>query len=165
MSGTKGAFSGEKRNDRLIHEHVHDPYQNRKNLPEPACCPECSAVLEKGRWRRGEKPTNSHEATCPACSRTRDNCPAGIIRLSGNFLAGRGEELINLARNEEVSERAEHPLHRIMAIDDGKDKIEIRTTDIHLPRRIGHALERAFDGTLEINYDKEAYFVRVNWNR
>jgi hypothetical protein len=37
------------------------------------------------------------------------------------------------------------------------------TTDIHLPRRIGEAVKRAFHGTLDEHFDEGGYFVRVNW--
>jgi hypothetical protein len=39
----------------------------------------------------------------------------------------------------------------------------ISTTDIHLPKRIGEALHRAYKGELELNYEKQNCFVRVNW--
>ena len=41
--------------------------------------------------------------------------------------------------------------------------IVIQTTDIHLPRRIGEAAERAFHGSLEEQFDERGYFVRVDW--
>jgi hypothetical protein len=36
------------------------------------------------------------------------------------------------------------------------------TTDIHLPRRIGEAVGRAFHGNLNEDFDEGGYFVRVN---
>lgn len=41
-------------------------------------------------------------------------------------------------------------------------RAEIRT-DIHLARRIGEALRRAFRSELEMHLDDEGYFVRVDW--
>jgi hypothetical protein len=41
--------------------------------------------------------------------------------------------------------------------------IVINTTDIHLPRRIGEAVERAFHGNLSEDFDRGGYFLRVNW--
>jgi hypothetical protein len=34
-----------------------------------------------------------------------------------------------------------------------------------LPRRIGHALESAWDGKLDTHYDEAGYFARVAWER
>ncbi len=41
----------------------------------------------------------------------------------------------------------------------------VSTTDIHLPRRIGEALKRAYDGMLELDYDEDGYFLRASWTR
>jgi DNA polymerase/3'-5' exonuclease PolX len=35
----------------------------------------------------------------------------------------------------------------------------------HKPRRIGEAVKRAFHGEIEDNFEKDGYFVRVNWTR
>ena len=61
--------------------------------------------------------------------------------------------------------KSARPLHRIMAIKDKGEEIEITTTDIHLPRRIGQALHNAYKGDFDFHYDEEGYFVRVNWTR
>ena len=45
------------------------------------------------------------------------------------------------------------------------DAIVITTTDIHLPHRIAEAIRDAYKGELEIRYDKEGYFARVEWRR
>jgi hypothetical protein len=52
-----------------------------------------------------------------------------------------------------------------MAIEERDDAIVVRTTDIHLPRRIGEALRHAYRGELDFHYDEEAYFIRVRWTR
>ncbi len=41
----------------------------------------------------------------------------------------------------------------------------ITTTDLHLPRRIGEAFRRAYDGELTIDHEKKSYLVRVTWTR
>jgi hypothetical protein len=68
-----------------------------------------------------------------------------------------------LARHQEEAEKGEHPLNRIINIDEDADGIVINTTDIHLPRRIGEAVERAFRGSLIEDFDQGGYFVRVKW--
>ncbi|MBI4183646.1 MAG: ATPase [Proteobacteria bacterium] len=153
------------RRDRLIDERVHDPYKTRLKLPEPTICPGCGAVFHEGRWQWAAKPKGAHEALCQACHRIRDECPAGQVTLSGAFVKQHREELIHLARHQEQEEKGDHPLHRIMGIEEGEDGLVIATTDIHLPRRIGEAIHRAFRGELEFHYAEEEYFLRVSWRR
>ena len=165
MTGTEGGFPGEKRKDRLIHENVHDRYSNREKIKEPACCPECAAIRDSGRWHWADRPAGANEEICPACRRIRDRCPAGNLNLSGNFLKEHRSEIIGLAQNEEKKEKGEHPLHRIIHVEEGDNGVEITTTDIHLPRRIGEALHKAYGGNLDFHYEEETYFLRVNWSR
>ena len=56
-------------------------------------------------------------------------------------------------------------MSRIIDIVEFADKTVVTTTDIHLPRRIGHALEHAFKGKLETHYNEEEYFIRIQWRR
>ncbi|MGA7325550.1 MAG: hypothetical protein WBX25_13935 [Rhodomicrobium sp.] len=59
----------------------------------------------------------------------------------------------------------EHPLQRIMSINETGGKITIAATDVHLPRRIAHAIVDAYKGNLDTHYDREGYFVRMSWKR
>jgi hypothetical protein len=111
------------------------------------------------------RPADAHEELCPACLRIRDQYPAGFLSLSGRFLQQHQAEIVNLARNEERDEQAEHPLHRIMQIDEQVDGVLITTTDIHLPRRIGEALRRAYQGEVDFHYVEEGSILRVHWRR
>jgi hypothetical protein len=52
-----------------------------------------------------------------------------------------------------------------MRVEEHSDSIVITTTDIHLPHRIAEAIRDAYKGELEIRYDKEGYFGRVEWRR
>ena len=90
---------------------------------------------------------------------------ANTVTLEGDFLREHSDEALHIARNVEKLENADHPLHRIMAIRREPARIEIDTTDVHLPRRLGHALETAWGGTLDTHYDEEGYFARVTWRR
>jgi hypothetical protein len=56
-------------------------------------------------------------------------------------------------------------MNRIIGIKEDPAGLTIETTDIHLPRRIGEAVKRAFHGELEANFEEDGYFVRVNWTR
>ena len=85
--------------------------------------------------------------------------------IGGPFSQSHGDEIVSLARNEEKAESAEHPLNRIMSVSDTEKGIEIRTTDIHLPQRIGRAIKNAYDGELDIQFENKSYFIRVSWTR
>ena len=148
----------------MLHEHNHDPYKIKGKVPEPTVCPVCHAVFRAGRWQWAESwPLAAHAETCEACRRIRDHYPAGEVVLKGEALPVRKAEILNLARNLERLETAEHPLHRIMEIDQHADNVVISTTDLHLARRMGEAIYHAFKGTLNWHYNKETCFVRVNW--
>jgi hypothetical protein len=157
--------SHQSRQDRLVRERVHDPYMSKSKLPEPTVCLQCHAVYHQGRWVWAPRPAAALEEMCPACLRIRDQYPAGFLTLSGPYLQEHKSEIINLARNEEATETAEHALHRIMALEEHADQLIITTTDIHLPRRIGDALHRAHRGKLDFHYEEEGSRLRVFWQR
>ncbi len=154
-----------ERRDRLLREHEHDTYKIRAKLPEPTACPECGALYRNGRWTWGKAPSDAHETLCPACHRIRDDYPAGFVTLSGAFPREHREEIVNLARNLEEREKAEHALKRIMAIRDETEDILITTTNPGLARTIGDALQHAYEGELDYQYTEEGNILRVRWKR
>lgn len=126
-------------------------------------CPRCGAHFAKGRWQWGSAPDGAQPHLCPACRRIEHDLPGGVVTLH-DVPPRLKEQIVGLVRNEEAAENAEHPLNRIIAVDDTEDGLVIRTTDIHLPRRIGEALKRAYHGTLAMHFDDEGYFVRLDWH-
>jgi hypothetical protein len=102
---------------------------------------------------------------CPACQRIRDDFPAGEIKLRGDFLALHREEIDGLIKNVSEAENAEHPLHRVMDMSEDEGVLLIRTTDVHLPRRIGEALKAAYEGEFEFQYEPDAQGIRAGWTR
>ncbi len=154
------------RRDPLFREQVHDPYSARRKLREPTKCSDCGAIYKDGRWQWAALDTLIAEpGVCEACMRIAEDSPAGHLTISGAFAKAHRTEIVNLARNEEEREKSEHALNRIMDITEADGSLVIRTTDIHLPRRIAHALERAYKGESHTHYDKEGYFVRITWTR
>lgn len=151
--------------DRQIEEYVHDPYRERYKPSEPSACPSCSAVFEQGRWQWKARPANANEHICPACHRIRDQFPAGYVTLVGSFFEGHKETILQLMRNEEERAKAEHPLERIIDIQTQDAKTIVRTTDLHLARRLGDAVHSAYQGELEVKYSPDEYLVRVYWSR
>lgn len=162
-TGTQTSRPGRRISGRAQQDDVLDPYQARRKLREPSACGECGAVYQHGRWHWGPKPSDARDELCSACHRIQDGLPAGILTLQGDFARQHERELINLARNEEATEKNEHPLNRIASIEQVDAGIVIKTTDIHLPRRIGEAIKRAYHGELDLDFDHSSYFVRAEW--
>lgn len=149
----------------MFDDTVSDPYARRGKLSEPAACSECGAVFHQGRWQWLPPPPNAAAVRCAACLRILENMPAGYVELVGSFARDHRVELLELVRNLEAREKAEHPLQRIMSIDERDDGVTISTTDIHLARGIGEALQHAYKGTLDHHFAPDDYLLRVRWQR
>lgn len=160
-------FSGFRpmRHDRLIQEARHDTYQLKGKLPEPTVCPECHAVYHKGHWQWLPVPEHAHSHKCPACLRMHDGFPAGYVELSGIFFQQHREEVLQQVRHHALQAKAEHPLERLINIEETNDSAMITTTDIHLARGIGEALHSAYDGELKFQYNDQENLLRVTWTR
>jgi hypothetical protein len=156
---------GRRQTGRGQNDGILDPYKRVQKLPEPSFCRQCGAVYHAGRWQWGPHASDAHEVLCQACHRTNDKYPAGVLTLSGSSVAANSGELQRIARHQEASEKQDHPLNRIIDIEQTADGLVVNTTDIHLPARIGKAIKRAFRGTLDEHFDEAGYFVRVNWRR
>lgn len=153
------------RRDRLLQESVHDSYKIKGKLTEPTSCPDCGAVFHQGHWQWLPLPAHAHQASCPACHRTRDHFPAGYVSLSGDFFDSHEAEILSLIKHHAAQEKSEHPLQRIMSIEKSAQGSLITTTDIHLARGIGEALHHAYQGELEFHYNPEQALLRVTWTR
>ncbi len=153
------------RHDGLFKERVHDAYKAKGKLHEPSACSQCGAVFHKGRWQWMEAPADVHRTICPACHRIHDEFPAGFVSLKGGFLSAHRDEIMHLVRNHEKQEREQHPLNRIMAVEDKDGTTLVTTTDIHLARGIGEAIHHAYQGDLEYHYNPEQNLLRVSWMR
>lgn len=151
------------RHDRPLLEQVHDAYKSKGKLPDPTVCPQCGAFFHDGRWQWGAAPAGAHQVTCPACHRMNDQYPAGFLTLEGPFFLAHREEIMHLVHHHEQRERAEHPLQRIMAVDERDGEVLVTTTDIHLARGIGEAVHHAYQGELEFHYNPEENLLRVHW--
>ncbi len=153
------------RRDRTVQEYQHDTYKLRGKLKGPTVCPQCDAVFHKGRWTWGPAPSEADQAICPACHRIHDKYPKGLVTVSGSFKDENREQVMGVIHNAEATEKEEHPLSRIMNIEQRPEGLVISTTDTHLPRRIGEALHHAYHGSLAFHYDQDEDFIRVTWSR
>jgi hypothetical protein len=153
-----------KRHDGLFQERVHDAYKLKGKLPEPTVCPLCGAVFHQGRWQWLKAPAGAHQEPCSACHRIHDHYPAGFLYLSGKFFQAHRDEALRLVQNHAKHEGGEHPLKRIMAIEEENDgSTLVTTTDIHLARGMGEALHHAYQGSLKFHYNPEQNLLRVHW--
>lgn len=152
---------------RIFDAERHDPYVTPGKYHEGTRCGTCGAVYREGRWQWPSQTESAPAASaaCPACRRIEDRFPAGYLSLTGPYVAAHRDELERIAHKVAQQEGAEHPLNRIMGIDAKDGGIEITTTDVHLPRRIGEALKRAHDGELSITFARDACEIRVSWRR
>jgi hypothetical protein len=148
---------------RAQQDHIRDPHQSQQKLTEGTVCPECGAVYRDGHWQWSAREKNASQRMCPACGRIRERLPAGVVTLHGPLDQSQKDDIVRLARHQEEAEKSEHPLNRIIGIENNPGGIVITTTDIHLPRRIGETVKCAFDGVMEIDFDENGYFERVNW--
>jgi hypothetical protein len=105
-----------------------------------------------------------YECTCPACQRIHDGYPAGRVELHGVGTAER-KEIESLIRNVEATEKAEHPLERLMSMREEDGMLLVTTTGVHLGRAIAGALGRRFHGRVSIEYPGGEDFIRVRLDR
>lgn len=153
------------RRDRLVQEKRHDTYRRQGKWPEPTVCKECGSLFQDGRWSWNRAPKEANRVVCPACRRIADSYPAGYVEIRGSFFKEHREELLNLIRNEEKLEKGEHPLERIISIVDENEHTLVSTTGVHIARRIGKALSRAYEGDFSFQYGDDEKSIRVWWNR
>jgi NMD protein affecting ribosome stability and mRNA decay len=144
---------------------VEDPYRVTHKPPEPTVCPSCQAVYADGRWTWDRIPEDAHEQQCPACQRIRDEFPAGYVMIKGEFIKDHRDEIVALIKGKEEVQKAEHPLQRIMAIEDVREGLQVTTTDSHLARGIGEALHDAYKGDLKLRYSRDENLLRATWRR
>lgn len=126
-------------------------------------CAECGIVEHAGRWQFVPPPAHFEVGLCPACRRVRDNDPAGTLRIPASLL-GRRDELLRLVHNVEAAERAEHPLERLMGIEESDGHLVVRTTGVHLARELAHKLARQLHRKPHVRYVDGEELVHVDWD-
>ena len=150
------------RRARMVEQKQHDPYLNPAKPAQAMVCDECGVVQHGGKWYWGTPPlTDDHGGLCPACERIRDRYPAGTIRLHADVLEHK-EEILGMVRRVEAAERAEHPLERIMAVEESPDAVVVTTTGIHIARKIASQLKRRFRGKVHVRYPEEQHLIFVD---
>ncbi len=140
-----------------------DPFEPKRKLAEPSVCESCGVLWSGGRWRWGEAPQGATPVRCPACRRALERAPAGYLRLSGPGVEHHRAQLLGLIRNHERRECTEHPLQRVMDVEEQDNGLLLTTTDIHLARGLGEAIQAAHGGRLAYRYNKDQQLLYVTW--
>lgn len=156
--------SGARHEQRMPPRH-EDPYDDGRKEAGAAACRRCRATRLAGCWSWKEAPADAERILCPACQRIDDNFPAGYVTIKGAFLAAHRDEIVNVVMARAERARVEHPLQRIIGMQEVGGGVLVTTTDVHLARGIGVALRDAFKGELDLDYSKDENLVRATWSR
>jgi hypothetical protein len=141
-----------------------DSYAAEAKVADSLVCDDCNVVQHGGRWYWGAPPFGEAVGgLCPACRRVRDHCPAGTIRLPLDLAVDR-DEVVGHVHRLAAAETKEHPLERVIAIEDHDGVMCITTTGIHIARRLTRWLERRVKAAPKIHYT-EQHELHVEWQR
>jgi hypothetical protein len=149
----------------MIKKKRHGLFRRREKWPDPTMCERCGALFEKGRWTWNKTDEEVYKTTCPACRRIAGNHPAGYVEIRGGFFYDHRQEIVNLIENVEKQQKSERPLERLISMQDLAEYTLVTTTGIHIARRIGEALARAYQGEMNFQYADGDKQIRVYWER
>jgi NMD protein affecting ribosome stability and mRNA decay len=149
-----------------------DVYLPKRGAKEAALCKSCGALYRNKRWsvdeaelKKAKGEAGINKIICPSCQRIEDGNPAGIITLSGGYLAEHAGDILNAIKRTEAKSRVKNPLGRIMEIKQEQNMITIATTEDKLAQKLGREIYKAHHGELHYQWSHEENFVRVNWKR
>jgi NMD protein affecting ribosome stability and mRNA decay len=138
-------------------------------------CGDCGASYRNGRWtwsRRGRwfwsrSASDPEPRLCPACDRMRRRDPAGVLHVAGGFVAAHRDAVLRLVRRVEERESAAHPLSRVIAIAEERGGFAVGTTAAKLADALGRALQKKYEGRLELPAKDAAHRGRyeIRWRR
>jgi hypothetical protein len=141
---------------------------------EPAVCPGCGAVYVKRRWSHtpGARARVSAAAdpvsvrVCRSCRQRTSGVPHGYLHIDGEFFPAHRTDIERLLRNEVGRAQEDNPLHQVLNWEDfGGGTLLITTSTEHLAQRLGHALEKAYDGEALYGFSHRNKLAHVWWHR
>lgn len=153
------------RRDKRMQPHTKDSYRDPKRPKSEAYCETCGAVCDEGRWAWRAASGDLRQLQCPACKRIQEQAPAGELVLRGDYLNAHRETILGLLKRQADLETNEHALERVMEIDESDGAITVRTTGMHMVRRLAEALLHAHHGDLALNYRNGEDLLRAEWKR
>jgi hypothetical protein len=139
-----------------------DPYALDAKLAEPAACSRCGASYHDGHWQWQPAAAGAKAVLCPACRRIEDGIPAGYLTIDDVPAGDRRDELLRLIEHHEARARNEHPLERVIAIEQTPERVVVTTTDIHLARGLATAVKAALGGSMRLRYSKGEKLLRAH---
>jgi len=143
-----------------------EPYQPKGGLPEGALCKGCGIVYHNKRWQiESAKKESGCEVVCPACQRIEGRDPAGVVTLSGPYLAAHKDDILNTIKQQEAKHREKNPLGRIMEITEESDQVVVTTTDDKLAQKLGREVYKSQRGELHYKWSHDQRMIRVEWMR
>lgn len=154
-------------------DHEAGRHRPLRAAPEPAVCGRCGSRYEGRRWvspavvasRRGPARGRVRDVICPACKQIASGLPSGFLSIGGAFVMIHRGDIEQLLRNEAARAALDNPLGRIMTWEPKADGFVVTTTTEHLAQRLGHALEKAYGGTVVYDFSHENKVARVAWRR
>jgi NMD protein affecting ribosome stability and mRNA decay len=154
-------------------DHEAGRHRPPRSQREPSVCAGCGATYSHRRWTRADEPKRDRSALqqsvqsalCPACKQERAGVASGFLYVKGEFFIRHQQEINQLLRNEAERDEADNPLARIMGWEETANQLVVKTTTEHLAQRLGHALEKAFDGDVRYDFSHENKLARVYWER
>ena len=154
-------------------DHEAGRHRTRRSLPEPLICDGCGATYSHRRWTRAGELKTDRSATkqtakgtlCPACKQEHDGVASGFVYVKGEFSIRHRDQIGRLLKNEAKRDAQDNPLARIIGWEETDEQLLVKTTTEHLAQRLGHALEKAFDGVVRYDFSHENKLARVYWER
>ena len=170
---TNKPFDSASFTKRVDHEAGrHRPLRASK---EPAVCGNCGSVYVNRRWSLPDSlvANTKHEhrrpaktIICPACKQKREGEPRGFVFVDGQFFVEHKKEIKQLLHNEAQRAAIDNPLARVLEWKQDKEsQLTVSTSTEHLAQRLGHALEKAFGGSVHYDFSHENKLARVSWRR
>lgn len=142
------------------------PYLSKRALPDGTVCKGCGIVYRNKRWQIDSTANMSKgEVLCPACLRDQGHDPAGVVTLSGPYLAQHREDIVNTIKQQEKKHREKNPLGRIMEMKEEDGVMVVTTTDDKLAQKIGREVYKSQRGELHYQWSHDLRMVRVEWKR
>jgi hypothetical protein len=156
-------------------DHEAGRHRPSRAPAEPLLCTQCGAVYARRRWLSpeslpelpaGSMATVGRPTLCPPCRQRWSGMPCGFVRVEGAFAASHLHEIEQLLVNEARRAALDNHTARVMTWDRARPGVlELTTTTPHLAQRLGHALEKAFTGTVHYDFSHENPVARITWRR